>query len=371
MKPINELHPDVRQVLWYYDKSILVVELGVPLLTMIITFCMLSFSSDHTFLFITILLIGVTITVLCIYDSRSTWSLLVYVCTWYFWLLYSYGYFSSGVYWRLGSSLLSASTGNASSNDDDTEDVTQHAHNIFSSVITSDPDSIPTGYTVLNVLISCLFVVEVLFSFNNRRLHGLRLLGCVAGTLFADVIPFADNNMFNRNLFTVLRCVMYVGVHAINNLRYRSYKYQGTEAMLRGFLQIQYLLFGYFYVSVAGFVLHIGLVLVSLIWAPKMGEQDASELEASPQPPPHVNGRTRRNATDIFEPPPALSSSVLYHQQQYPDPQHFAPPTFPSPFDFAPPPSTFSTPAPASTATTLADYSMASMFGNNPNDKLL
>ncbi len=329
-----------------YDTSTLAVELLVPVITVLITFYMLTVATEHPLLFVSILLIGVTIAVLCIYDSKSTWSLLVYVCTWYFWIFYSYGYFSSGIFWQpslseeaqLSASPVQLAEGN----------VAPHSHDIFSSLITSDPSKIPTGYTALNMGVSIFFLLVMLFTFNDRWISRPKLLSCVAAVLFVDVIPFADNNMFNRNLFTVLRCVMYVSIHVVNNIRYRSYKHKGTEAMLRGFLQIQYILFGYFYVILAGFVIQLMLVILSIKWAPTHRHEPSQEPHHSPfeqhspvhtgsqlvsrhngrsdQPPPQYN-------TSPFEPPPNESpgqwdnfvNGEKQHMQSMEEYAHFDP----------------------------------------------
>jgi len=72
------------------------LEYGSPVVLLLVTLGMLALAQERTFIFALILVIGVLFALAClVYESSTSLHLFGFVLTWYYWLIYSYGYLSS------------------------------------------------------------------------------------------------------------------------------------------------------------------------------------------------------------------------------------------------------------------------------------
>jgi hypothetical protein len=251
------------------------LEYGSPAMLCAVTLLLLALSSERTFIFAVILLIGVLFALAClVYESATSLHLFGFVLTWYFWLIYSYGY--------------------AASNED-------ASHVFVDTVAVSNADG--TQDLVLQwgagtMLFKWLFGF-LLHGFGMLRtvredgMAGLSLFTVAILVVLFDAVPCGDNNLFYEGWRTVIaRLVWLLGLYALNTYRAERWKTARRDNAVRSFLQLEYTLFATPWLALGLWIVHVSLVIFDVGQQKSLDEKHREVRHPTPASPssraPHV-----------------------------------------------------------------------------------
>ena len=214
------------------------LEMLTPLVYVVVAMFLLVVSSDDGVLFGLVLAQGALLVLVFLLCAAN--QLLPVTLAWYFWVLYSVGYHSRGVYLDDGTMVF----------------VTQL------------------------VLTIGLHGGAVAVSFKpGGALKGCYLLCLLFLVIFDDLVPLEENSLFRGVFLSFVRLGALFVIHCVGTYRSRIYKHSGNpkEAILRGILQLQYTLFGNFFAMLVIFILHVCLECVSIARYHKRAPEEATD----------------------------------------------------------------------------------------------
>lgn len=221
----------VKDYHFMYTFTRRLLQYGVPLLFLVITALLLMLSIEPMVTFSMVLTLGVAICMVAMLFDRGDGKpgamsvhLLALVAAWYFWLLYSFGYYST---W-------------------------EHAEPPLQDLLLLEHLMYAVGHGV------------VLWRALTDDMAGLPLYLAWLLCLCLDILPVRENNLFlGSHAGAILRVCMLVLVYCAITYRHERFKLAllPREARPRSFLQLQYTLFvPSFALAVLFFLVHLGLL---------------------------------------------------------------------------------------------------------------
>lgn len=216
------------------------LEYGSPALLCLVTVCLLSLASERTIIFAVVLVIGVLFALLClVYETATSLHLFGFVLTWYYWLIYSYGYSASSSF--------------------------PSSERMFVDVSPDSPYLIQWGAGMVFfklVLGLVLHGVGVLRTMREEGMGGMSLVCVAIFVVLYDAVPCADNNLFYEGWRNVMgRLLGLLVVYALNTYRTERWKAARRDNTIRSFLQLEYVMFATPWLALVLWAAHVCLIL--------------------------------------------------------------------------------------------------------------